>query len=166
MKKILLALLAVTAISSIGFASNTSSRCRSLLQQTKGTEKEKIAIQTCGTSLDSKKVVSKRIIGKIPTRSDTKISSSQVKEIVASSVIMGNKDARFLIIEYSDLQCPFCQTQWNNGIMKSLIDKYKGKVATTFRHFPLEFHQYADIGAFAAECVASQDKNKYYDFIN
>ncbi|MFA7284227.1 MAG: DsbA family protein [Candidatus Absconditabacterales bacterium] len=165
MKKIIVSLIVSALFVGISFASNTSSRCKTLLEQTKGTAKQQIAEQTCGVTPTVTKKVARKIIGKIPHRSDTSISTGDVKKILADSIIIGNPKARYLIIEYSDLQCPFCQRHWKDQTLNSVVDKYKGKVAKTFRNFPLEFHQHADSGAFAALCVAMQDKGKYYEFI-
>ncbi|HBB04186.1 TPA: hypothetical protein DCZ39_04825 [Patescibacteria group bacterium] len=48
-----------------------------------------------------------------------------------------------LIVEYSDLQCPFCKRHFESKTLESIISKYNGNVAKTMRQFPLGFHQYA-----------------------
>jgi protein-disulfide isomerase len=73
----------------------------------------------------------------------------------------GNANAKVVIVEYSDLQCPYCQLF--QGVMQQVINKYgaSGQVAWVFRHFPLSsIHPEARPAALAAECVA---KNKGED---
>lgn len=66
--------------------------------------------------------------------------------------IKGNKDATVVVIEYSDLQCPYCQSF--HKTMTSLIAQYdQNQVAWVFRHFPLSFHKFARAYAEATECA-------------
>ncbi|HMY80243.1 MAG TPA: DsbA family protein [Candidatus Absconditabacterales bacterium] len=95
-----------------------------------------------------------------------KISLDQVKKIKDSALIVGSKDAKILIVEYSDLQCPFCKRHHDNGTLKSLVDKYAGKVAKTLKQFPLSFHPYAQKAGEAALCYANGDSDKYYKFVD
>lgn len=63
----------------------------------------------------------------------------------------GNKDARIVMVEYSDLECPFCK-RIHPDLLKIYNDN-GGKVAWVYRHFPLSFHPKAQKSAEAAECV-------------
>lgn len=64
----------------------------------------------------------------------------------------GNKDARIVMVEYSDLECPFCK-QIHPSLQK-IYNENGGKVAWIYRHFPLSFHPKAQKSAEATECVA------------
>jgi protein-disulfide isomerase len=69
--------------------------------------------------------------------------------------ILGNPNAAVKIIEYSDLECPYCKTF--NTTMNQIIQYYgaSGKVAWVYRHFPLaSIHSKAPKEAEAAECAA------------
>ncbi len=67
--------------------------------------------------------------------------------------IRGNKNARILLIEYSDLECPFCKRF--HPTAKQIIDEYKDQVAWVYRHFPLDqIHPKADKLAEAVECAS------------
>jgi protein-disulfide isomerase len=74
--------------------------------------------------------------------------------------VLGNKDAKVKLIEFSDLQCPFCKSFLDNTfpqIKKEYIDT--GKVAFYFRHYPLtQIHPNANKAGVAAECANEQDK--------
>ncbi|MCX6702261.1 MAG: thioredoxin domain-containing protein [Candidatus Wolfebacteria bacterium] len=67
--------------------------------------------------------------------------------------ILGNPDAPVKIIEFSDLECPFCKTF--QAAMQQAMKDYSGKVAWIFREYPLDqLHSKARIAAEAAECSA------------
>lgn len=77
----------------------------------------------------------------------------------------GDKNARFVMVENSDLECPFCKS-WHPTAQR-LLDENKGQVAWVFRNFPLSFHQNAQKEAEAAECVADLGGNdKYWKFVD
>lgn len=65
------------------------------------------------------------------------------------------KNAELTIIEYSDLECPYCKRF--HPTMKKIMGAYPGKVVWTYRHFPLDqIHTKARAEANAAECAAEQ----------
>jgi protein-disulfide isomerase len=71
--------------------------------------------------------------------------------------IRGNKNAKITIVEYSDIQCPFCSRF--HETMLQVMKNYPDKVRWVFRHFPLEsIHPYARKAAEAAECAGEQGK--------
>lgn len=68
--------------------------------------------------------------------------------------VLGNTDAKVLVIEYSDFQCPFCRKFWQESfeqLKKEFIDS--GKVKYIYRHYPLDFHPGAIPAAKAVECA-------------
>lgn len=69
--------------------------------------------------------------------------------------VRGNRNARILLFEYSDLECPFCKRF--HPTAKQVVDEYKGQVAWVYRHFPLDqIHSKADKEAEATECAKDQ----------
>jgi protein-disulfide isomerase len=72
--------------------------------------------------------------------------------------VKGDDDAPVTIVEYSDFQCPYCQ-RFYSQTLSSIEENYisTGKVRFVYRHFPLSFHQNAQIAAEAAECAGDQD---------
>ncbi|PIQ91504.1 MAG: hypothetical protein COV70_03305 [Parcubacteria group bacterium CG11_big_fil_rev_8_21_14_0_20_39_22] len=69
--------------------------------------------------------------------------------------IRGNPNAKAILVEYSDLECPFCKRF--HDTMKAVLDSYgkDGDVAWVYRHFPIEsLHRKATREAQATECAA------------
>jgi len=74
--------------------------------------------------------------------------------------IRGNPDAPVKIVEYSDMECPFCHRF--HGTLQQIMDKYgeSGDVAWVYRHYPIDqLHQKARTEAVASECVAELGGN-------
>jgi|GEM_PF-1403129 len=70
--------------------------------------------------------------------------------------LIGNKDARFVLVEYSDFECPFCKRFHDTAVK---LYKENSDVAWVYRHFPLEFHATAQKSAEASECLAKLGGN-------
>lgn len=73
--------------------------------------------------------------------------------------ILGSKDAPLTIIEFTDLQCPYC-ARFALETWPALREKYvdTGKVQFVSRDLPLSFHPYALPAAIAARCAGRQGK--------
>jgi protein-disulfide isomerase len=69
--------------------------------------------------------------------------------------IRGNKSAPVTIVEFSDLQCPFCKRF--HPTMQQALQAYGDKVRWVYKHFPLDsLHPEARPAAEASECVWEQ----------
>lgn len=66
----------------------------------------------------------------------------------------GGKNAKVVIQEFSDFQCPFCARV--NPTVKQLLDEYKDKIKIVWRNYPLPFHKEAGPAAEAAMEVYDQ----------
>lgn len=91
-----------------------------------------------------------------------------MRPIASNDHILGNPDAPVKIVEYSDMECPFCKRF--HPTMQQAIDEYgkSGKVAWVYRHFPLDsIHSKARAEAVATECANELGGNaafwKYVD---
>ncbi|NOZ43925.1 MAG: DsbA family protein [bacterium] len=69
------------------------------------------------------------------------------------------------MLEYSELFCPYCRRQHNNGVIDAVLNNYKGEVNASFRNFIV--HPGAKKYAEAAECVADiKGEKAYNEFID
>jgi len=73
---------------------------------------------------------------------------------VAGSPVMGRIDAKVTIIEFTDLQCPFCAKA--HRTIEKILKKYSSQVRLVWKNFPLPFHQDARLAALAARCAYDQ----------
>jgi protein-disulfide isomerase len=71
-------------------------------------------------------------------------TNTSIKEAIAKirtdGYVQGKENARYTLVEYSDLECPFCKRHFQNGTIKSLVDQYPDQINYVLRHFPLQFH--------------------------
>ena len=73
-------------------------------------------------------------------------------------------DAKVVIVEFSDFQCPYCQR--GAEVIAEIMADYGDEVSLVFKDFPLSFHQYAQTAAEAAECAHEQDMFwEYHDML-
>jgi protein-disulfide isomerase len=95
-----------------------------------------------------------------PTATATPTSNSNTNSVSTGHLpIKGDSGAKVTIIEFSDFQCPYCKTFFNdtfNQINSEYIQT--GKVKFAYRHFPLNFHTNAEKAALASECANEQGK--------
>lgn len=93
---------------------------------------------------------------------------SELSNIKKGAYIDGNPNARFTVLEYSDLECPFCKRHHQNGTIAKLLENYPDDVNHIFRQFPLNnIHPDAQKAAEATECAGDQKWAKgFYAYIN
>ncbi len=82
----------------------------------------------------------------------SKLETVSVSEDNDASV--GDTEAPVTIVEFSDFQCPYCESFYTNSL-PSIMSNYveKGIVRIVFRDFPLPSHPQASLASQAAECV-------------
>src|SRR3990167_3468683 len=85
--------------------------------------------------------------------------------IKETDYVRGNADAPVTIVEYSDLECPYCKSF--HPSMIRLMNEYSNQVRWIYRHFPLSFHVNAQKEAEAAECAGKLGGNeKFWAYID
>ncbi|MEK7593809.1 MAG: DsbA family protein [Patescibacteria group bacterium] len=97
--------------------------------------------------------------GKFTTKKDDSAGSRapSPQEIAVSPVsdkdhLLGNPQAKIVVIEFSDTECPFCKKF--HPTMQKIVADYKGQVAWVYRHFPIDsLHSRARKEAEATECA-------------
>jgi len=84
----------------------------------------------------------------------TKVDKGELTAFYDNTFSEGNQGAKVSIIEFSDVECPFCQRQTNNGTLDQVMVKYGDDVNVVFAHFPLSIHSYAEKANESLECAA------------
>lgn len=92
----------------------------------------------------------------------TKVSLGDLEDGLEWTYVQGEENAKISIIEFSDVECPFCQRHVNNGTIDSVIEKYEGDVNAIFMHFPLGFHPLAQKAWEAIECAGDLDGTEWF----
>ena len=100
--------------------------------------------------------------GGTPENNDPNLNIEGIKD---GDRVLGDKDAPITIVEYSDLDCPYCKRF--HGTMHQVIDNYDN-VNWVFRHFPLpQLHPDATNKAKTAECVGDvAGEDKFWAFVD
>lgn len=93
-------------------------------------------------------------------------SELNIPAVTDNDHIRGAKDAKLTWIEYSDLECPFCQRIHPD--LQKLLSEYDGQVRWVYRHFPIaSLHSKAPKEAEAAECAAELGGNDaFWKFVD
>ncbi len=79
-----------------------------------------------------------------------------VNAVVSTDQIKGNREAKTVLVEYSDFQCPACAAY--APLTKQLLEEFNDKIAFAYRHFPLSQHKNAEPAALASEAGGRQGK--------
>lgn len=94
--------------------------------------------------------------------------SDTLRPIDTSDHILGSSEARVMVVEYSDTECPFCKNF--HSTMLSIMQEYgkSEKVAWIYRHYPIaELHSKSFNEAVATECANKLGGNsKFWEYIN
>ena len=84
---------------------------------------------------------------------------------LADRATLGPDDAPVTIIEFGDLECPFCARAFSE--IETLVNTtYRGKLRLIFKNFPLNIHPWAMQAAIAAECARRQNPKAFWSFAN
>lgn len=76
----------------------------------------------------------------------------------------GNKDARVVIVNYDDFQCPFC-SRMHQTLFPNILKTYGDQVKIVYKDFPLTaIHPWAMHAAVNANCLAAQNNDAFWDF--
>ena len=102
-----------------------------------------------------------------PGGTEDNVKLENLQPVSAEDHILGDLQAPIKIVEFSDLECPFCKDF--HRTMLQVMQKYAptGKVAWIYRHFPLDqLHSKARNEAEASECAFTLGGNdKFWAFI-
>jgi protein-disulfide isomerase len=81
--------------------------------------------------------------------------------VIGRSLSLGVKGAKFVVIEFSDYQCPYCRVAEQQ--LQRFVRSHPGDVAVYRYDLPrIEVHKYALAAAVAADCAAMQGITETY----
>lgn len=86
--------------------------------------------------------------------------AKQWKSFAESGRTVGDPKAPISIVEFSEMQCPYCKKF--HATLKNLELKFPNKLSYTFVHFPSESHLHAFAASRAAECASDQDRFRQF----
>ncbi|WP_320670621.1 Na+/H+ antiporter NhaA [Patulibacter defluvii] len=73
----------------------------------------------------------------------------------ATDHVRGTLDAPLTLLEYGDLECPYCRDAWT--VVERLQEQFGDQLRYVFRHLPLsDVHPGAQLAAEASEAAAAQ----------
>jgi protein-disulfide isomerase len=80
--------------------------------------------------------------------------------------VRGTPDAKVTIVNFDDLECPYC-ARMHSQLFPSTLDHYKGLIKFYYKDYPLvEIHPWAMHAAINANCLAAQNADAYWKFVD
>ncbi len=85
---------------------------------------------------------------------------------IAGRPIRGNPAAKVTVINYDDLECPYC-ARMHQSLFPTAMERYKDKVRFIYKDFPLvEIHPWAMHASVNANCLASLSPEAYWTYVD
>jgi protein-disulfide isomerase len=79
--------------------------------------------------------------------------------------VRGTAAAKVEIINFDDLECPYCG-QLNSEILPQTLNHYKGYIKIVYKDYPLTIHPWAMRAAVDANCLASLSDSAYWAYVD
>lgn len=86
------------------------------------------------------------------------------EEIVENSHVKGEENTRLVLLEYSEVLCPFCKRQKDNKVVEQVLEKYPNEVSTILRNFIVHAPAKEYSNAFLCAGKVGGDE-AYYDYV-
>jgi protein-disulfide isomerase len=85
---------------------------------------------------------------------------------VAHRPVRGNPAAKVTIVNFDDLECPYC-AHMHQTLFPATLDRYKDKIRVIYKDDPLvELHPWAMHAAIDANCLAAQSGDVYWTYLD
>jgi len=85
---------------------------------------------------------------------------------VSGRPVRGNPAAKVTVINFDDLECPYC-AQMHRTLFPGTLDRYKDKVRFVYKDNPLsEIHPWAMHAAVDGNCLAAQSNDVYWAYVD
>lgn len=83
-----------------------------------------------------------------------------------SRPVRGNPQAKVTIINFDDLECPYC-ARMHAQLFPDTINRYKDQIKVVYKDYPLiEIHPWALRAAIDANCIAIQNPTAYWNYVD
>ena len=83
---------------------------------------------------------------------------------IAGRPTRGAKNAKVVVVNFDDFECPFC-SRMHQTLFPELLKEYGDRVTFVYKDYPLvEIHPWATHAAVDANCLATQNNDAYWDF--
>ncbi len=83
---------------------------------------------------------------------------------VTGRPVRGDKEAKVVVVNFDDFQCPFC-SRMHQVLFPEILKEYGDRVRFVYKDFPLtDIHPWATHAAVDANCLAAQSDDAYWDF--
>ena len=79
--------------------------------------------------------------------------------------VRGTPAAKVEIINFDDLQCPYCGLL-NSEILPQTLSHYQGYIKIVYKDYPLKMHPWAMRAAVDANCLASLNDSAYWAYVD
>jgi len=97
--------------------------------------------------------------------SDDPYADVMKKIDVRGRPVRGAKQSKVVLVAYDDLQCPFC-TMMHQILFPELLKEYGDRVSFVYKDFPIPSHPWAIHAAVDANCLAAQNEEAYWNFVD
>lgn len=85
---------------------------------------------------------------------------------IADRPVRGNPAAKVTVINFDDLECPYC-ARMHQQLFPAALERYKDKVRFIYKDDPLtEIHPWALHAAVDSNCLAAQNASAYWGYVD
>jgi protein-disulfide isomerase len=85
---------------------------------------------------------------------------------IAGRPVRGNPNAKVTVINFDDLECPYC-ARMHQSLFPDTLNRYKDKVRFVYKDDPLvEIHPWAMHAAVNSNCLATQNGDVYWKYVD
>lgn len=85
---------------------------------------------------------------------------------VAGRPVRGNPSAKVTVINFDDLECPYC-ARMHQSLFPTTLQRYKDKVRFIYKDDPLvDMHPWAMHASVDANCLAEQSADTYWAYVD
>ena len=104
------------------------------------------------------------------TTNSATLTEDQRKVVLEDAVVEGNKDADIVVVEYSEMECPFCAQQYHDTKLHPTLEaEYSDKVAFVYKNNRGVDHagtEVKSLGLLCAKKVGGADAYaKFYKYV-